>query len=104
MEESTHGVVYFTFGTVSRVETIPKETILAFYSSFGKIAPVRILMKIKDKTLLPPGLPENVKILSWLPQIQVLGLFPNFLFHKFNCIQNSKITFFLQDTKIQEFL
>ncbi|XP_043483367.1 UDP-glucosyltransferase 2-like [Leptopilina heterotoma] len=73
MEQSTSGVVYLSFGTAIRVETLPKETILAFYSSFAKIAPVRILMKIKDKHLLPPGLPENVKILPWLPQIQVLG-------------------------------
>ncbi|XP_051160808.1 uncharacterized protein LOC127281235 [Leptopilina boulardi] len=72
MDQSKNGVVYFSFGTAIRVETLPKKTIFAFYSSFAKIAPVRVLIKIKDKNLLPPGLPDNVKILSWTPQIRVL--------------------------------
>lgn len=73
MDESEDGVVYFTFGTAILLETLPRETMLSFYSSFAKISPVRILMKVKDKSQLPSGLPENVKTSSWIPQIPVLG-------------------------------
>ncbi|XP_033217779.1 UDP-glucuronosyltransferase 2B31-like [Belonocnema kinseyi] len=73
MDESTSGVVYFTFGSTVLIESLPKYTILAIYASFSKIAPVRVLIKIKDIRTLPPGLPENVKTLSWIPQIPVLS-------------------------------
>ncbi|XP_033229035.1 UDP-glucuronosyltransferase 2B15-like [Belonocnema kinseyi] len=72
MNESTNGVIYFTFGSMILVETLPEETLLAFYKSFEKIAPMRVLMKIADKTKLLPGLPDNVRTSSWIPQIPVL--------------------------------
>ena len=73
MDESKSGVVYFTLGSTVLIETLPKDIILAIYLSFAKIAPVRVLMKIRDLNKLPPGLPENVKTLSWIPQIPVLS-------------------------------
>ncbi|XP_012282472.1 UDP-glucuronosyltransferase-like [Orussus abietinus] len=73
MNESKDGVVYFTLGSMAKIETMPREKILAFYASFAKIAPVKVLMKIWDESLLPPGLPKNVRISSWIPQVPVLA-------------------------------
>ncbi|XP_032679120.1 UDP-glucuronosyltransferase 2A3-like isoform X2 [Odontomachus brunneus] len=72
LDESTNGCVYFTFGSMVRIETFPKELIEAFYMSFKKIAPVRVLMKVAKKEDLLPGLPSNVMTQSWFPQIAVL--------------------------------
>ncbi|XP_033228015.1 UDP-glucuronosyltransferase 2B31-like [Belonocnema kinseyi] len=72
MNESTNGVIYFTFGSMILIETLPEESLLAFYKSFKKIAPMRVLMKIADKTKLLPGLPDNVRTSLWIPQIPVL--------------------------------
>ena len=76
---------------MTKIESLPKETLMAFYSSFKNIAPVRVLIKIANKEELPAGLPKNVKTFSWLPQLQVLSTFIsecvciiNFMYKKFH--------------------
>ncbi|OXU17534.1 hypothetical protein TSAR_014640 [Trichomalopsis sarcophagae] len=73
MNDSSHGVVCFTLGSMILIETLPKETLEEIYDSFKKISPIRILMKIADNSKLPPGLPDNVKVSSWIPQQAVLA-------------------------------
>lgn len=73
LDESKHGCVYFTFGSMVRIETFPKEVLESFYASFKKIAPVRVLMKVAKKEDLMSGLPDNVMTQSWFPQIAVLS-------------------------------
>ncbi|XP_053982305.1 UDP-glycosyltransferase UGT5-like isoform X2 [Hylaeus volcanicus] len=72
MNESTHGFVYFTFGSMVKIESFPQKYLDIFYNSLGKIAPVRVLMKIPNPSELPPGLPKNVHTLPWIPQVKVL--------------------------------
>ncbi|KAG8034235.1 hypothetical protein G9C98_001320, partial [Cotesia typhae] len=72
LDESKNGCVYFTFGSMVRIETFPAKTLAAFYETFKKIAPTRVLMKIADPSLLPAGLPKNVITSTWLPQVAVL--------------------------------
>lgn len=74
MDESSHGVVYFTLGSMILIESLPKEQLLGIYAAFKKISPVRVLMKIPNSSKLPPGLPKNVKTMSWIPQQPVLGI------------------------------
>lgn len=76
MDESIDGFVYFSFGSMALIESLPRKVIQIFYKSFAKISPVRVLMKIPHPEMLPPvGLPKNVRIFSWLPQIKVLSKF-----------------------------
>ncbi|XP_046836138.1 uncharacterized protein LOC124431841 [Vespa crabro] len=72
LDESKHGCVYFTFGSMVRIETFPKELMEIFYKAFEKIAPVRVLMKVAKKEELLPGLPKNVMTQSWFSQIPIL--------------------------------
>ncbi|KAF7987446.1 hypothetical protein HCN44_003208 [Aphidius gifuensis] len=72
LDESTDGFIYFTFGSFAVTESFPLSTIQAFYKSFAKLAPIRILMKVKQPERLPPGLPDNVKIFTWISQPKVL--------------------------------
>ncbi|XP_023314407.1 uncharacterized protein LOC106648144 [Trichogramma pretiosum] len=72
MDESKDGFIYFSFGSMVRIETFPKHILHALYRSFEKIAPVRVLMKIAKPEDLPTGLPSNVITHNWLPQLQVL--------------------------------
>ncbi|XP_025159918.1 UDP-glucuronosyltransferase isoform X2 [Harpegnathos saltator] len=72
LDESKDGCIYFTFGSMVRIESFSKELIETFYASFKKIAPVRVLMKIARKEDLLPGLPNNVMIQPWFPQVAVL--------------------------------
>ena len=73
MDESQNGVLYVSIGTIVPIETLPKETISAFYASFSKLSPLKILIKTTDGYKLPPGLPENVRTSTWIPQIPVLS-------------------------------
>ena len=73
------------------IETLPKNIIDAFYSAFRNSAPVRFLIKIKDEKKLPPGLPKNVKLFSWLPQIQVLSMFTYNMHTQLNVIEYNNL-------------
>lgn len=73
MDDSVHGVIYFTFGSMFLIESLPRKVVLKFYAAFSKISPVRVLMKVADVSMLPPGLPENVLTSAWLPQIPILS-------------------------------
>ena len=73
LDESKHGFVYVSFGSMVRIETFPKEILEIFYSSFKKISPVRVLMRIVQPEKFLKGLPSNVLTWPWLPQIKVLS-------------------------------
>ncbi|XP_058810708.1 UDP-glucosyltransferase 2-like isoform X2 [Phymastichus coffea] len=71
LDASEHGCVYFTFGSMLRIETLPRAALEAIYAAFGNVAPVRVLMKIARPEALPPGLPANVMPQPWFSQVQV---------------------------------
>ena len=71
LDASKDGCIYFSFGSMVRIETFPKPLMETFYKVFEKIAPVRVLMKVAKKEDLLPGLPKNVMIQSWFPQVSV---------------------------------
>ncbi|XP_058790203.1 UDP-glucosyltransferase 2-like isoform X2 [Phymastichus coffea] len=73
MDESVHGVIYFSFGSMVLIESFPQNQVKDFYACFTKIAPIRVLMKIANDTNLPKALPSNVKTLSWIPQQAILA-------------------------------
>lgn len=72
LNDSEDGFVYIAFGSMLKLESFPKETLEALYTSIAKLSPVRVLMKISKPEELPPGLPSNVLIKSWIPQLAVL--------------------------------
>lgn len=72
MDESKDGFVYFSFGSMVKIETFPRHILDIFYKSFERISPVNILIKIPNPEELPPGLPKNVHTLPWMPQLKVL--------------------------------
>ncbi|XP_035737138.1 UDP-glucuronosyltransferase-like isoform X3 [Vespa mandarinia] len=72
LDENKDGFVYFTFGSMIKIESFPRKILDIFYKSFERISPVNILMKIPNPKELPPGLPKNVHTLPWIPQLKVL--------------------------------
>ena len=75
LNSSVSGCVYFTAGSMVKIESFPREKLDALYEAFRRISPIRILMKIANEKELPPGLPENVMIDSWFSQLQVWSMF-----------------------------
>lgn len=68
IENSSHGVIYFTFGSVVAMSTLSEQIQNTFKNVFRKI-PQRVLWKyegeMKDK-------PDNVMTGNWFPQRDVL--------------------------------
>ncbi|XP_033212471.1 uncharacterized protein LOC117170059 [Belonocnema kinseyi] len=73
MDESKDGVVYVALGTTMPLEILSKKILQAIYSSFAKLAPIKVLMKKSRGHKFPPGLPKNVLTMPWIPQIPILG-------------------------------
>jgi len=72
IEQSPHGVVYFTFGSTVKMSSLPKQIKKTFIESLAQI-PQRVLLKYEDE--LKP-MPKNVMTKKWLPQREIL-LHPN---------------------------
>lgn len=72
LDDSKHGCVYFTFGSMVTIESFPRNFLDVFYGAFEKIAPVRVLLKIADSSKLPAKLPTNVLAKPWFSQPAVL--------------------------------
>ncbi|XP_041969125.1 UDP-glucosyltransferase 2-like [Aricia agestis] len=72
LDRSTEGVVYWTFGSMSRIETIPREKLLVIFSAISELSyPVLVKM---DRKLLPHNmtLPANMHMMEWIPQYGTL--------------------------------
>ncbi|XP_049831240.1 UDP-glucosyltransferase 2-like isoform X1 [Schistocerca gregaria] len=69
-DSSERGVVYFSMGTLLRVDSLPREQLRGILRAFAAL-PQQVLWKA-DRTLLPP-LPHNVHTSNWLPQNDVLN-------------------------------
>ncbi|VVC43591.1 Hypothetical protein CINCED_3A007776 [Cinara cedri] len=72
IEGSPHGVIYFTFGTVVALSTLPDTVQNAFKSALAEI-PQRVLWKYEEEM---KDIPKNVMTGKWFPQRDIL-LHPN---------------------------
>ena len=68
INESTHGVIYCSLGSLVRTETLPKDKLEAFTSLFSGI-PQRVVWKIDPIVEIP----DNVLAKKWLPQFEILS-------------------------------
>lgn len=70
MDESSDGVIYFSMGSLLKMETMPEDKRQAFVDAFAEL-PQRIVWKWDNESL--PGQTDNIFIAKWLPQRDVLG-------------------------------
>jgi glucuronosyltransferase len=70
LDGAEHGVILFSLGSSVRAETFPPQKRDAFIQAFAEL-PQKVLWKWEGDTL--PGQPTNVKIVRWIPQMDVLG-------------------------------
>ncbi|XP_066998493.2 UDP-glycosyltransferase UGT5 [Anabrus simplex] len=65
-----HGAIYFSFGSLVKGETLPKDKLHAFVEAFRKV-PQRVIWKIDGAAI--SDLPQNIKTSTWLPQLDILS-------------------------------
>ncbi|XP_045762868.1 UDP-glucosyltransferase 2-like isoform X2 [Maniola jurtina] len=69
LDSSTNGVIYVSFGTNVNPSLLPPEKLQIFINAFSEL-PYDVYWKWNDENL--PGLSENIKILNWFPQSDLL--------------------------------
>ncbi|CAH1402295.1 unnamed protein product [Nezara viridula] len=70
MDESEHGIIYFTFGSIINSTSMPKELTDVFVSAFRQLKQ-NVIMKWESDHF--PNKPKNVLIKDWLPQNGILA-------------------------------
>ncbi|XP_067624755.1 UDP-glucosyltransferase 2-like isoform X2 [Eurosta solidaginis] len=70
LDNSTHGVVYFSLGSYIKSTDMPLEKIALILKAFGKLKQ-DVLWKFENSSI--GHMPPNVKIQSWLPQNDILA-------------------------------
>lgn len=69
LNESPQGVIYFSFGSMLRVESIPQEKLQQIINALGRLKQ-RVLWKVNSTNL--PDLPNNIRTGLWMPQVEIL--------------------------------
>lgn len=68
-----NGFILFTLGSIESSMFMPKKYVESFVKVFSKI-PQRVIWKWDDPSNKPGGVSENVLLVDWLPQQDLLGL------------------------------
>lgn len=70
ISNSQHGVVFFSLGSMLRGSSLKNETWKAFRDVFEKL-PQRVLWKWEEDSMIDQ--PDNVKLVKWAPQRDILA-------------------------------
>lgn len=90
MDRATTGVVYFNFGTILNVTSIPKPSLRALINVLGRLEQKVVFRWINNDT---SGFPDNFYVDSWLPQREILSNDNKGIIHFF--LSYFKISFIL---------
>lgn len=69
IEGGKNGVILFSFGSIIKASTLPRETIAIFMDVFSRL-PLRVIWKFEGEM---KNVSSNVMLLKWLPQRDILG-------------------------------
>lgn len=70
INDSLNGVIYFTFGSTIKMDTVPKYLQKSFVDALGEVSQ-RVLWKYESQS--HEKLKENIMIRKWFPQRDILG-------------------------------
>ncbi|CAH2094518.1 unnamed protein product [Euphydryas editha] len=72
LDNSHEGVIYWSFGSMSRIETIPSDKLAPIFRAISEL-PQTVLVRM-DRQLLSSNLtvPDNVYTMKWIPQYKTL--------------------------------
>ncbi|XP_063538675.1 UDP-glycosyltransferase UGT5-like [Cydia strobilella] len=70
IEQSEHGVVYVSFGSMVQSTSLPKHKLEAIVAALSEL-PQRVVFKWEAEQL--PGNPKNIYVSKWLPQNDILA-------------------------------
>lgn len=68
IEDAPHGVIYFTFGSIVSMSSLPENIQSSFREALAKV-PQKVLWKYGGEMIKKP---ENVMTRKWFPQREIL--------------------------------
>ncbi|NP_001243973.1 UDP-glycosyltransferase UGT47A1 precursor [Bombyx mori] len=72
LDASTDGVIYWSFGSMSRIETIPSEKLSGIFEAISEL-PQLVFVKMDRRRLTKNiTVPDNVYTMDWIPQYATL--------------------------------
>lgn len=74
MESGDEGFIYLSFGTFTKLSSLPKNTIDAIFGAMKRFK-TKFLVRWEGDPY--QGLPDNVKTVQWVEQQTVLGILFN---------------------------
>lgn len=74
IDDSPNGVIYFSFGSIVKMDSFPAKMQNALREAFAEL-PQRILWKYDGNMM--ENQPNNVMIKKWFPQRDILGIKKN---------------------------
>lgn len=69
MDNSAHGVIFFSFGSVVAISSLPENTKKMIIEVLGQV-PQRVLLKYEEE--ITYDLPKNIMTRKWFPQQDIL--------------------------------
>lgn len=69
LDTAEHGVIYISWGSMVKADTLSEETREGILRALGKFKQ-RVIWKYENETL--PNQPSNVIIRKWMPQREIL--------------------------------
>lgn len=73
LDDANEGALLFSWGSMVKASSLPKEKLMAVLQVLGNI-PRKVIWKWETDQL--PGKPKNVMITKWLPQFDVMSEYP----------------------------
>ncbi|XP_053614115.1 UDP-glucosyltransferase 2-like [Plodia interpunctella] len=72
LDAATEGVIYWSFGSMSRIETIPRAKLAQIFEALSRVSQT-VLVKM-DRRMLARNLtvPDNLYTMNWIPQYATL--------------------------------
>lgn len=72
LDSATNGFVYFSLGSNVKSKELQAESLKSILETLGEL-PLKVLWKFEADPDAMPGKPDNVKLIKWAPQLDILG-------------------------------
>ncbi|CAK1552262.1 unnamed protein product [Leptosia nina] len=72
LDNANEGVVYWSFGSMSRIETIPHEKLSQIFTAMSELPQLFLVKMARSLLSNNISVPENVYTMEWIPQYKTL--------------------------------
>lgn len=72
MDSAKNGFIYFSLGTNVKSKDLQEESLNAILETLREL-PYKVLWKFEADEEAMPRKPNNVKLIKWAPQLDILG-------------------------------